>query len=163
MTAENETETVETAAPAEAVAETAAEAEAFAGTAMEAPMKAVEEARAKTEAWFKETGEKAREAALDAAADFKTSAGIALEGEKAAAEKMFSLVGAMMEDRAAAATEVLKAGDVKDALSVEQAYARKAAETFAAGMKELVEIRTKTFKDFMQPFADRASAVMKTA
>lgn len=138
-------------------AETAAAAEA---AETKSPVAAVEEARAKAEAWVKDSGEKAREAALKATEDLKTAGTVAIEGEMAASARALELARTLVDSRAAAATAALQAGDLREAMGIEQAFAKEAMEALSAGLREISEIRFNTYKDAVHPFTARASEAL---
>ena len=135
-------------------AETAAAAET------KSPVAAVEEARAKAEAWVKDSGEKAREAALKATEDLKTAGTVAIEGEMAASARALELARTLVDSRAAAATAALQSGDLREAMGIEQAFAKEAMEALSAGLREISEIRFNTYKDAVHPFTARASEAL---
>ena len=136
-------------------AETTAAAETAA-----TPVQAVEEARAKAEAWLKDSGEKAREAALKATEDLKTAGAAAVDGEMAHNARLLELARTLIDRRAEAASAALKAGDLREAMGIEQAFAKEAMEALSAGLREISEIRFNTYKDAVHPFTARASEAL---
>lgn len=145
----------ETAAP-EAV-ESAPETE---GAAAKSAAAAVEDARARAEAWIRDSGEKARDAALKATEDLKAAGTVAIEGEMACNARMLELARTLVDSRAAAAAAALQAGDLREAMGIEQAHAKEAMEALSAGLREISEIRFNTYKDAVHPFTARASEAL---
>ena len=121
---------------AETTAETVAET-----VDLKTPAAAAEEIRAKAETWLKDSGEKARDAALKATEDLKAAGDVAIEGELAHNAKFLEMMKSLVDARAAAAVEVLKAGDLSEAVGIEQAFAREAMETVSARTIELIRMR----------------------
>ncbi|MGG7568000.1 phasin family protein [Rhodovulum sp. DZ06] len=148
-TAATKTETTFTEAVEDAVE--------MASTAATDPAKAAEDVRARSEAWAKDAGDKARAAALKATEDFQASSATLLEAEMAAGTRGIELARTLVDARAEAAAKALKSGDLAEAVAVEQAYAKAAMETLTSGLREIAQIRMDAFKAATAPFAARAT------
>ena len=120
----------------------------------------VQEAVSKAQSWNKEAAEKLRELAAKVNSDFRTTGNIAIEGHAQHNSRLFQLVGDILNKRTAATMSLLEANDLKQAIEIEQEYARDAVQTLQDGVKELSEISLAAFKDASATYSDRAKDVI---